>query len=185
MATVIARVTRTRKQPDFGRIRKFDERRRDVMTRFNILTGALAIGGLIALTQSAYAQAGASTAPAAQQQTHEEHHPAGDQPPVTQAQEKGMMEMRQKMMADMKAMDATLEALVTKMKAAKGDAKVDAIAELVAAVVQQRTAMHDRMTQMQSQMMGHMMQHMSAGMSPEMKKMMAACPMMKQMEAAR
>ena len=38
--------------------------------------------------------------------------------------------MQQKMMADMKAMDAKLDALVTKMNAAKGDAKVDAIAQL-------------------------------------------------------
>ena len=68
-----------------------------------------------------------------------------------------MMDM-QKMMAEMKAMDATLDVLMTKMNAATGEAKVDAIAELLTAIVQQRAAMHDRMMQMQSQMMGQMMQ---------------------------
>lgn len=59
------------------------------------------------------------------------------------------------------------------------------MAEVVTTLAQQRTAMRDRMTTMQTRMMGHMMQHMSGGMSPDMKKMMAACPMMKQMGTAK
>jgi hypothetical protein len=132
------------------------------MTRLTLLASLLAIGGLVAATPSVYAQAEAS---AAQQQTQEEHHPAGDQPADANAQAAQMMSMQQKMtmgmqqkmMSDMKAMDATLDALVTKMNAAKGDAKVDAIAELVTAVVRQRATMHDGMMQMHGQMMKMMM----------------------------
>ncbi|MBI4486443.1 MAG: hypothetical protein HY655_10570 [Acidobacteria bacterium] len=43
------------------------------------------------------------------------------------------------------------------------------------------TAALARMMQMQGRMMGNMMQHMS----PEMQKMMAECPMMKQMGTAK
>ena len=106
------------------------------MTRFRIFASVLVIGGLIAVTHSVHAQAGASAAP---QQAHEEHHLTGDQPPVTQAQEAQMMGMRQGMMANMKAMDAMLDALVTKMNAATGDANVEVITELLAVIVQQRT----------------------------------------------
>jgi len=125
------------------------------MTRFAMLAGALAIGGLVAAAQPVQAQGAAPAV--AQDQDHQEHHPQADQPPAAPPQQVQMMDM-QKMMAEMKAMDATLDALKTKMNAATGEAKVDAIAELLTAIVQQRAAMHGRMMQMQSQMMGQMMQ---------------------------
>jgi hypothetical protein len=133
------------------------------MNRFTCLTTALLCVGLVAVVPPSAAQA----------------------PTVDAVQETEMGNMRQKMMADMKAMDARLDALVSKMNAAKGDAKIEAMAEVLTTVVHQRQTMRDRMMDMQSRMMGHMMQHTAAGMSPEMKKMMMGeCPMMKQMGAA-
>lgn len=64
-----------------------------------------------------------------------------------------MMAMQQKMMADMKAADATLDALVTKMNSAEGAAKVDALAELLTTMVQQQKMMREGMMQMHSRMM--------------------------------
>lgn len=156
------------------------------MTKFTCLTAALLFTGLVAVAQPSHAQEPPSgTTPQAQGQDHQTHHPAPAEQPVTPAQETEMAGMQQKMMADMKAMDARLDALVTKMNAAKGDAKIEAMADVLTTVVQQRATMRDRMMNMQSQMMGHMMRHMSSGMSPEMKKMMSECPMMKQMGAAK
>lgn len=157
------------------------------MTKLTSLTAALLFAGLVAVVQPSHAQVPPSgAAPQAQdQQDHQAHHPSPTEQSVTPAQETEMAGMQQKMMADMKAMDARLDALVTKMNTAKGDAKMEVMSELLTTIVQQRATMRDRMMNMQSQMMGHMMQHMSAGMSPEMKKMMAECPMMKQMGAAK
>ncbi len=67
----------------------------------------------------------------------------------------------------------------------KGHAKIEAMAEVPNTIVQQRNTTRDLMMNMQRQMMGHMMQHVSAGMSPDMKKMMDACPTMKQMGVTR
>lgn len=150
------------------------------MTRLS-LVATLAIGTLAA-PPFAGVPTNVSAAPVTVQQAHEEHHPDGQQPADVQKQEALMMQMQQKMMADMKGMDDRLTALVTKMNAATGESKTQAIADLVTAMVQQRTAMRDQMMQMQGQMMGHMMQHMGGGLSPEMKKMMSECPMMKMMK---
>ena len=64
-----------------------------------------------------------------------------------------MMAMQQKTMADMKAADATLDALVTKMNSAEGGAKVDAIAALLTTMVQQHKTMREGMMQMHGRMM--------------------------------
>jgi hypothetical protein len=88
-----------------------------------------------------------------------------------------MMASRQKMMEDMKAMDAQLDTLVQKMNGATGQAKVDATAAVVAELVSQRKTMHERMASMQSGTMQHMMEHMQAGGG----KGMMDCPMMKKM----
>ncbi len=128
------------------------------MIRFSLFAGALAIGGLIAVTQPALAQSPASATPAApvaQMQDHQEHQAAAGQTADGKAQETQMMDM-QKMMADMKAADATLDALVTRMNTAKGNAKVDVIAELLTTMVQQQRTMHDGMMQMHGQMMMQM-----------------------------
>jgi hypothetical protein len=114
------------------------------------------------------------------QQGHDAHPPAAAEPAVTQAQEHEMSAMRDRMMAEMKAMDATLDGLVAKMNGAEGDAKVAAMADVIAALVEQRSAMRDRQMQMHTRMMGHMMQHMAGGMAPGAgKRMMSQCPMMK------
>jgi len=125
------------------------------MTRFGLFAQALAIGGLIAVTQPAHAQSAATAAPVAQAQPPD-HHPATGQAPDVKAQETQMMAMRQKMMADMKAAGATLDALVAKMNTTKGGAKVDAIAELLTTLVQHEKTMHDTMMQMHAPMMMQM-----------------------------
>lgn len=65
-----------------------------------------------------------------------------------------MMKMHEQMMAEMKAADSRLDALVKNMNAATGDAKVNAVAAVVTELVRQQRSMHDRMGQMHQQMMG-------------------------------
>jgi hypothetical protein len=65
-----------------------------------------------------------------------------------------MMKMHDQMMAEMKAGDAKLDALVKNMNTASGDAKVTAVAAVVSELVRQHQAMHDRMGQMHQHMMG-------------------------------
>lgn len=62
------------------------------------------------------------------------------------------MAMRQKMMADMMAMNTRLDTLVTRMNGATGEAKVSAIADAVTAIVEQHRAMHTEMMDMMMQM---------------------------------
>ena len=77
------------------------------------------------------------------------------QPPAQQAQNlPDMMKMHEKMMADMKAADARLDALVKAMNAAAGDAKTNAIAAVVNELVAQHKLMHAHMGQMHQEMMG-------------------------------
>jgi len=152
------------------------------MTRLTTLASVLAIGGLISVAIPTETPVLASAAPVGVQvQAQQEHHPTAAEQAEMQKQESQMMQMHQKMMADMKAMDDRLNTLASAMTAATGQAKVDAMAELVTVMVQQRTMMRDGMMRMQGQMMGHMMQHMAMGTSPEAHEMMAACPMMKMM----
>ena len=74
------------------------------------------------------------------------------QPPQGNAQD--MMKMHEQMMADMKAGNAKLDALVKDMNAATGEARVSAIVTVVNELVQQRRAMHHHMGQMHHHMMG-------------------------------
>ena len=60
-----------------------------------------------------------------------------------------------KMMGDMKARDAKIEALVQKMNTAKGAEKTEAMADLLTALVEDRKAMHSSMMGMMN-MMGPM-----------------------------
>jgi len=64
-----------------------------------------------------------------------------------------MMKMHEQMMAEMKAADAKLDALVKEMNAA-GDAKINAMAAVVTELVRQQKSMHAHMGQMHEQMMG-------------------------------
>ena len=79
--------------------------------------------------------------------------------PLAQASEQSqgmpaMMKMHEQMMADMKAAEARLDALVKDMNAASGNTKVTAIAAVVTELVAQQKSMHERMGQMHQQMMG-------------------------------
>jgi hypothetical protein len=65
-----------------------------------------------------------------------------------------MMKMHEQMMAEMKAGDAKLDALVKDMNSATGGTKIDAVAAVVNELVRQHQAMHGRMGQMHQQMMG-------------------------------
>lgn len=82
-----------------------------------------------------------------------------------------LMGMRSQMMADMKAMDASLDQKVAAMDAAEGKAKVDAMAAAVNEMVAQR-----------NQMMAHVGGHMAQAGSTGMRQSMALCPMMKGMK---
>jgi hypothetical protein len=119
------------------------------MTLFKFLAAALVIGGVVAVAPIARAQQPASAAP------QMDHQPTTGPAPMS-------MGMHEKMMADMKAMDVSLDALVTKMNAATGSAKVDAIAEALTMLVGQHKSMRDGMMQMNGQMM--MQMHAPAGM---------------------
>jgi len=65
-----------------------------------------------------------------------------------------MMKMHEQMMAEMKAADEKLDALVKDMNAATGEAKINAMATVVTELVRQHKAMHGHMSQMHQQMMG-------------------------------
>ena len=86
---------------------------------------------------------------------------------------KNMMAKRDQMMADMKAMDASLDRKMTAMSSASGAAKVDAMADVIKEMVAQRKQMQQKMMTMQQNMMQHMGSHMMAG-----KQSMMNCPMM-------
>ena len=92
------------------------------------------------------------------------------------AKDHAMMAEREKMMADMKAADLRLDALVVTMNAASGMEKTAATANVVNEIVEQRRTMRDGMMKMQDGMVAHMMEHMQAGPAS-----MASCPMMKPM----
>jgi hypothetical protein len=94
---------------------------------------------------------------------------------------KQMMAMHNQMMADMKAMDASLDQKVAAMNAATGQAKVDAMAAVINEMASQRKQMMAKMTGMRDQMMAHMGEHMHSG-STAMRPPMMPCPMMKGME---
>lgn len=83
--------------------------------------------------------------------------PLKAQQPATRGQQAmpPTMDMNQ-MMADMKASDAKLEAMTTKMKAAQGDAKVMAMQDVVEELAKNQIDMHR-----------HMMMHMMMGSGPK------------------
>jgi len=131
---------------------------KETMTICKLAITALAIAGAGAFSPSPHAQTTTANVPTRQagQPDHEAHHPAAEtaQPPSPAETQAGGMQGQ--MMADMKEQDAKIDALVTKMNAAKGNAKVDAIAELLTAMAQQRRSMGAHMMQMHEQMMKQM-----------------------------
>jgi hypothetical protein len=116
---------------------------------------AVAFGGLLlTLVLTPMAPNGADAA----QQSGTTPGTAQSRPP----QMHEMMKMHEQMMAEMKAADAKLEALVKDMNAATGEAKVTALAVLVTELVEQHKMLHSRM--------GQMHQHMMAGRGPMMRR---------------
>jgi hypothetical protein len=104
------------------------------------------IGALVvALAIASGMTTSSPTAARAAQQT------PGQQP---QSNMQEMTKMHEQMMAEMKAGEAKLDALVKEMNSATGAAKTDAIAAVVNELVRQHTSMHGRMGQMHEQMMG-------------------------------
>jgi hypothetical protein len=87
---------------------------------------------------------------------------AGQQPPAAQRGNQappnmpGMMKMHEQMMAEMKASNAKLDALVKDMNAAAGDARIGALVAVVNELVRQHTFTHGRMAEMHQQTMGLM-----------------------------
>jgi hypothetical protein len=81
-------------------------------------------------------------------------NPAQQAAPQPQSGMAEMTKMHEQMMAEMKAGDAKLDALVNEMNAASGDAKVNATAAVVTELVRQQKSMHAHMGQMHQQMMG-------------------------------
>ena len=116
-----------------------------MITRAVLVT---AIAGLLTLG-AGIAQSGVG----AEQTTPQIPAPQGTTP-QPQPGMANMMKMHEQMMAEMKAGDAKLDALVKDMNVSAGDAKVNAMAAVVNELVRQQKAMHDRMGQMHQQMMG-------------------------------
>ena len=85
-----------------------------------------------------------------------------------------IMNMRQKMRAEMNAQDKELRKLLDQMNSAPPDQKVEAMAAVVNKLATQRLAMHQRIQSMQGRMMQHMMRHMQMGRGS-----MPECPMMR------
>ena len=83
------------------------------------------------------------------QQNPSAQQPA-QQPPSNMA---AMMKMHEQMMAEMKANDARLAALVKEMNAATGSATIDAVRSVVNELARQHRAMYERMGQMDQQQM--------------------------------
>lgn len=79
---------------------------------------------------------------------------AQDMPQPPQPKMQDMMKMHERMMAEMKAGDTRLDALVTDMNTATGDGKINAVAAVVNELVRQHKSMHMRMAEMHQQMMG-------------------------------
>ncbi len=88
----------------------------------------------------------AAQAPSTPAEHQHEHASAQSQSPPSNQHE--MMQMHQKMMAEITAMDQKLDSLVAQMNAAQGQAKVDAIAAVINEMNNDRKQMMEHMTSM-------------------------------------
>jgi hypothetical protein len=85
---------------------------------------------------------------------------------------KDMKARKDRVVADTKAEDVELTALVAQMNSAPDDQKVKQMAAVVTRMVEQRVAADDRNAKMDDEMMAHMTRHMQVGQGS-----MAPCPM--------
>jgi uncharacterized protein HemX len=82
-----------------------------------------------------------------------ESQAAAKQPPQQPPGMQDMTKMHEQMMAEMKAGDARLDALVKDMNAAAGEKRVTAMMAVINELVRQHSSMHVHMGQMHEQMM--------------------------------
>jgi hypothetical protein len=113
------------------------------MKSFNI-AAAFALAGALVLT-SAHAQ---------QPQGQDPHQTMPQRGTMTEPKS-GMMDV-DKMMAEMKASDARLEAMSAKMESTKGPEKVLAMQDVVSELVKNQVDMHRHMAMMHEGMMSQM-----------------------------
>jgi hypothetical protein len=133
------------------------------MTRLTLVSALLALTFSAGFTRPAVeATQKLSTQTAAAPDQHERYETASEPDhglSQVQSSTQHMMRMREQMMAEMKAADARLDALVRDMNAATGNARIDAVAAVLNELVQQRKAMHERMGKMSEHMTGGMKMH--------------------------
>ncbi|HKE88597.1 MAG TPA: hypothetical protein VKB50_32790 [Vicinamibacterales bacterium] len=84
-------------------------------------------------------------------------HPAAGRGASTAQGMPGRMMTHEEMMAEMKAADAKLDALVASMNSATGEDRIAAVTAVVNELVRQHKGMHARMGEMQQMMGGHAM----------------------------
>jgi hypothetical protein len=116
----------------------------------------LTAGGcaLVVLSQGPFVDVAANTRVLAAVASQHEHAPTPSAPAGSSpADGPSTMTGHEHMMAEMKAADAKLEALVKGMNAVTGDARISAIAQVVNELVRQQKAMHEQMATMDHQMM--------------------------------
>lgn len=121
------------------------------MKRFAIM-GLVCAALVLMAGVPGYAQSAARPA-TVEQEDHQAHHPEGAEVEAAPVPQPAQPAMQQKMMDDMKAMHAQLEARVARMNAATGDAKVEAMAELLSVMVGRHAMMCEGMMRMQGGMM--------------------------------
>ena len=147
----------------------------------------LVVGAGAQTTPAPTAPPATKAPPAAPMPGHEMHGAPGAAHDAEMKADCEAMQAKHKAMAEkMKAQDATLDALVAEMNAAKTSKATDAMEKPMAAVlnelVAQRKAQRAMMMEMQPEMMSHMGRHM--GMKMHGGEGGMGCPMMKSDAAA-
>ncbi len=85
-----------------------------------------------------------------------------------------MRTARTRMMSELRASDARLDALISKMNSTTGARKADAMAQAITELAAQRREMWDQVMAMQPLMMRDMMGHMQVGMIDGMDRSMGS-----------
>jgi hypothetical protein len=138
---------------------------------------SVALTVFMLLPQAILAQANDPFAP-----HHDASKPANRTP--DDAPMRQMMEMHEKMQAEMQSADGQLDALLAEMNGSTGEKKVEAIAALLNRLIQERKAMQHRMAEMHMQMMGGMAGP-AGDSSPSTPDRMAAREMQQRLAAER
>jgi hypothetical protein len=147
---------------------------------FAALALAVTVGAGAQTPPTAEPPSATTSTQAAPMPGHEKHTAAKTAPVADMKAEcQAMMAKMQTMHDTIKANDAALDELVTKMNAAKGSKETDAMEAPMAAVITELVAQskssHSMAMEMQPQMMAHMMRHMEMHATDSAME----CPMMK------